>query len=401
MTSIASAPDRPTRRFSQRRDHILDVASRHINQFGVRGMTLTRIARDLGIDTSSLTYYFRKREDLVVACLERSLAWQQGAAASAAAAADARGAVRSFLHAHFDVHRRVQPAGAPQLAYLGDMRSVSQERRSELVAHYVDCFRLIRQSLLSGGADRARAHIAAGVVMACAHWLSVWIGDYGEFDFDRVEARLFDALEHGLGGRHRWPAATLPRPPETVADAMLSRFLHAATDLINRDGYHGASVEKIAAELGVSTGSFYHHLGTKDELVLACFERHFTQIERTYAAAADQAPADGSRLPLIAAGLLQLQLGQGSQLMHASALRTLPPDLRANIVWRTGQTTRHLAGILSDDAARGHARAADPAIASQYFVSVINAAAGLRLWRPRGAVAVAPTLLAMLEYGIF
>lgn len=402
MTASAPAQPKPTNRFSRRRADILDVASDHINRFGVRGMTLTRIAQDLGIDTSSLTYYFRKREDLAVSCLERTLAWQHEAATAASRTGDARGAVRSFLHAHFDVHRSVRPAGAPQLTYLGDIRSISVERRAALLDHYAESFRLIRQCFVDDRADRERAHIATSVVMGCAHWLSVWINDYGEGDFDRIEARLFELLDRGLARRQGWGLpGTITLFPEAAAGDALARFLQAATELINRDGYHGASVEKIAAELGVSTGSFYHHLDNKDELVLACFDRHFAQIERSHAAADALSSAHAKRLALIAATLLELQLGKATPLMRASAYQALPPDLRATVIRRTGQANRHIAGIIADGAAAGDLQAVDPAVASQFFTSVINAASGLRSWRSQQPVDVRAALLGMLERGVF
>ena len=55
-------------------------------------------------------------------------------------------------------------------------------------------------------------------------------------------------------------------------------FLLAATRLINELGYRGASVQRIAAELNVTKGSFYHHLDAKDDLVIACYRRSFDTI---------------------------------------------------------------------------------------------------------------------------
>ena len=55
-------------------------------------------------------------------------------------------------------------------------------------------------------------------------------------------------------------------------------FLLAATRLINQLGYRGASVQRIASELNVTKGSFYHHLDAKDDLVAACYRRSFDTI---------------------------------------------------------------------------------------------------------------------------
>ena len=55
----------------------------------------------------------------------------------------------------------------------------------------------------------------------------------------------------------------------------------AATRLINELGYRGASVQRIASELNVTKGSFYHHLDAKDDLVIECYKRSFDTIIET------------------------------------------------------------------------------------------------------------------------
>jgi AcrR family transcriptional regulator len=67
-------------------------------------------------------------------------------------------------------------------------------------------------------------------------------------------------------------------------------YLRAATRLVNEHGYHGASVDRIAAELQLTKGSFYHHHETKEELIAACFERTFAVVRAAQSAALD-APA--------------------------------------------------------------------------------------------------------------
>ena len=62
-----------TRRFADKREAILDGAARLFNERGVRGGLLSDVAQQVGLATNSLTYYYRKKEDLVVACLMRSI----------------------------------------------------------------------------------------------------------------------------------------------------------------------------------------------------------------------------------------------------------------------------------------------------------------------------------------
>src|SRR3546814_19886283 len=57
-----------------------------------------------------------------------------------------------------------------------------------------------------------------------------------------------------------------------------SQFLRTATRLMNEVGYRGTSIDRIAAELNLTKGSFYHHLPTKDELILQCFRNSYQRL---------------------------------------------------------------------------------------------------------------------------
>ena len=87
-------------------------------------MTLTAVARSLGLDTSSVTYYFKRKDQLAAACIDRTLQWQADAARRAASEPNPRSRVRAFLHEHIALHRMQRDPGKPQMALLSDMRSL-------------------------------------------------------------------------------------------------------------------------------------------------------------------------------------------------------------------------------------------------------------------------------------
>ena len=64
----ASAP-RATLRFAEKRELILDGAARLFNKRGIKAGTLAEVAASVDLATNSLTYYYRKKENLVCACL--------------------------------------------------------------------------------------------------------------------------------------------------------------------------------------------------------------------------------------------------------------------------------------------------------------------------------------------
>lgn len=53
-----------------------------------------------------------------------------------------------------------------------------------------------------------------------------------------------------------------------------SRLLAAAPQVVAREGYEGASIDKITDAAGYSKGAFYSNFGSKDEFFLELLERH-------------------------------------------------------------------------------------------------------------------------------
>lgn len=61
--------------------------------------------------------------------------------------------------------------------------------------------------------------------------------------------------------------ARLPRPVRE------QQMLDAATEIFGRYGYHGASMDQIASEVGISKPMLYAYFDSKDGLYSACIER--------------------------------------------------------------------------------------------------------------------------------
>ncbi len=351
-------------------------------------MTLTAVAKALGLDTSSVTYYFKRKEHLAAACFERTLNWWHDAVATAARQPDAPAKVRHLIASQFELYRCRREPGAGELAVLADISALEAPVREPLEAAYAETFAILRAFFkpAEGGTGGSRSIIAAMHLSASLHWLPAWIDRYQLRDYPRVEARLFDILAHGLAwDRRNWNVAPVPAN-DAQAETGQTRFLAAATRLINRHGYVGASVERIAAELGVSTGSFYHHVENKDDLVLACFQRSFAAIEAAQAHGDAAGDNEGERLAIAATFLVGLQFGADSPLLRMSAYQALPLDLRRDMLAQAGQVTRHVAGTIADGIADGSLRPVDPLIASQTVMAAISAASDLSPWagsRPR------------------
>src|SRR5215469_4015424 len=61
-------------------------------------------------------------------------------------------------------------------------------------------------------------------------------------------------------------------------DDTREKLFEAAARVFEEAGIGGASIEAIAAAAGFSRGAFYSNFASKDELIIAMLEDHFTQI---------------------------------------------------------------------------------------------------------------------------
>ncbi len=386
---MATAPDpgtgRETRRFQEKKALVLDAASALINDKGATGMTLAAVAEAVGLNTASVTYYFKRRDDLAVACYHRALERIEEMVDAAASEADPRARVRRYLDLNIDLLRQVRAGEARPITVLSDIRTMEDPVRVGLSDRYRTIMRRVRGFF---GPDRdeaikqrnvARAH----VLLENVYWLPLWLARYSSHDFPRVLTRMMELFEYGLVP----DGAT--RPMGTILDvtarsdqsgASQQRFLQAATRLINERGYRGASVERIASELNVTKGSFYHHLEAKDDLVLACFRRSFETVTQ----AQRQADAVGGdhlhRLMTSFATLLDVQFSERGPLLRTTALQALPSEFREGVIDSSNRMARRFAGTIIDGISEGSIRAVDPLIASQMLMPAINSAYELRNW---------------------
>lgn len=379
----------PTK-FERKRAAILEAAGRLINDYGLGGTTLQEVAAAVGLNTTSVTYYFRRKEQLAVAVFAESLDRLRAMVDEASQQPDARQRVLSFIRLNVDRRARVLVGADLPLVSLSDIRSLDPEVRAPLDRQYTDLFRKVR--LLFGEANSpahkdlnvARAHVLLEIVF----WLPAWLTRYSIGDFDRVTRRLFAILSEGLA-----PPGTdwAPRVfgPEEVAAAMAEldpaaeSFLRAATVLINERGYRGASVERIADQLNVTKGSFYHHLDAKDDLVMECFRQSYKRVAFVQWLAHRDRQNEWHSLSGALATLLDIQFEAHWPLTRTTALQALPAELRTDVVRRSDRTALRFMGTLVDGSRDGTINPVDPLIASQLIVSSLNSAYDLHRWAAR------------------
>jgi AcrR family transcriptional regulator len=342
----------------------------------------------VGLATNSLTYYYRKKEELACACLLRSMAAVDALAAAAMAEGTVAGRVRAFIRAYLGMLADIATGRHPEMAVFNDVRALTPPHDAPVHAGYTDMFRSVRNLLrgadapvLARQALNARAHL----LLSIATWTRAWIFRYEPSDYERVGERIADVLNNGLArpGQH-WDTTPETEPvlealqgdPSDTREA----FLRAATRLVNEHGYRGASVDRISAELNLTKGSFYHHHETKDELVSACFDRTFDAMRAVQTAAAAGPGSGWQRLMLGCRALVRYQMSDHGPLLRVSAWSALPDDMRREKLRTMNRLGERFAGFIVDGMADGSVRVVDPSVAAQMVSGMVNAAAELERW---------------------
>lgn len=376
-----------TARYERKREAILDAAAALFNLHGLAGITLADVAQSVGLIMTSVTYYYRKKEDLAAACLMRSIATLDAMLdkVMTEAVGPAARLIR-LLELHFAHRADVAEGRVSDDVNFWDMRALTGPASEPPKAAFVTLFRRFRALLCDGqeaGLSRAEQNARAHLVLTAVIHSKAWVTRYEAADYPRAADRMADILIHGLAapGRDWAPTASLlAQPRRESGEVSRSSFLRAATELLNEYGYHGTSVDRISAKLNVTKGSFYHHNDTKDDLVAACFEQTFTAIRRAHVAGLAVDGDGWSRLCSITAALLRHQFSPDGPLLRLSALSATTENLRLGLIATVGRLSQKTAGLISDGMADRSIRPVDAAIAADLVTGMVNASVELAYW---------------------
>lgn len=116
-------------------------------------------------------------------------------------------------------------------------------------------------------------------------------------------------------------------------------ILQEAEALLIEKGYHETSIDEIAARVGISKGTVYLHFQSKDDLILALFERNQRQFKQ-----AIESHLDAGSDPRATLESLLTYLYGGIYGKQFQAMRTIffqSPELQARLTERRGKHGAH------------------------------------------------------------
>jgi AcrR family transcriptional regulator len=393
-------------RYDRKREQILQAATTVINERGVSGMTMRDVAQAVQLTPATLAYYFKGKEDLATAAFQRRLDSFEHILSEAAKPADPYQRVEVLISLELDRLAKVFQQKIPPLASLP---SANESLEFLQIRSRIDSLFARVEGLLGEPANEEERELTAArsyMLIGLLFYMPTWAGQYSIEEFPRVREKIMSLLQAGIAyADSRWaPQIFHVDDLDVAGEAEDARriFLPAATRLLNVSGYIGTSVDRIAEELNVTKGSFYHHLESKDELVLECIRSNY---KRVACALSKSRAAGGSHLQQVSsamATLLDLQFGQKWPLLRSTAFASLPPTLRHEVTVRYNRTALSFASSLIDGIQEGSVRPVDPLIASHVINSTLYSALGLEEWSSRLPKDRAIALYAStLMWGIF
>ena len=396
----------PSERYLQKRALILETASRKFNALGVRGATLEDIAREVGMNLTSIRHYFRRKDDLVAASFLHSIALHSERLERALQAGDREARVRALVHEYLELRREIREGRGPDVMIFGDMRSLTDEHAEQVWPRYVALFNIVRQVVAAPGemaSNRARVNARAYFLISQLFRSVFWLPAYPVESFSWVETKFIDILLNGLAGQG--VSLEAPHDPglgEAPQASSWESFLLAATTLINEQGYRGASVDAIARKLNRTKGSFYHHMEGKGDLLAACFNRSLGLLKEAQGNALASETLGLHQAYAATTILLRRQQTPSGPLLRSSALMSVESAERDEMMRAMSQVVTRFSGMVTDAIIDGSGRPCDARIAGEMIMVTVNAASGVRGW-VKGATAdnVVDLFARPMFYGLF
>jgi AcrR family transcriptional regulator len=381
------APPRVDR--DARRDALLEAAATEFNARGVSRASVSRIAKAKGLTRAAVYYYVRDRDDLVFQAYRRSC---EVAAANLAAAIAGGGDAMTMLTAYI---RAALDPNRPPTAVLSELDYLQGPAREAIARAHGDNVETLRGVIRSGvGSGVIRPcddEIIAQTLVGLVAWVPVSV-DWVEGTASSYRARTVEALVDLItNGQAVQPgldfaspisiSAFFPAPPNpfdrpAVAEAKIEHLLMTASQIFNRRGVDGASLEDVVRALGATTGALYHYLDNKMELVVRCHERATDLYERI-AETADRLGRDGLEKASISLHLLVQAHASGlSPMIHMAGNEALPAPARTSLRRRNRALQQRNQGF-------GELGQKDGSLRPMDFAAVSQLGAGAFEWLPK------------------
>jgi AcrR family transcriptional regulator len=356
-----------------RHEQVLDEAARQLNQKGVLLTSLAEIAAKLGVTRGAMYHYVADREDLVFQCYRRAAE----IIARHLREAERSGGNSAQVLANF-IDRMLDPA-EPEIAARAEIAMMNQAQRDTIQGLYDGLAARLAHLLETGhrqGVLRAcDIEVNARVILSLVTWAPLakpWASTSESMTTDRLRAAVMATVLEGLSTRPEPPdyrpldlSALTPQAVSAfdrdgATAAKREALLRVASRSFNRKGIDATSLEEIAAQLGTTKRTFHHHIGSKQDVVSACYERAFRIFlfikDRMLEYSGSRIEALASSMDALARAYPNEELNPLSPLVGHGALS---PEGQARFVLRSDELAKAYHELMRQGAQEGSMKEAD------------------------------------------
>jgi AcrR family transcriptional regulator len=379
-----SASGRETKRAA-----LLDEAAQELNARGISGASIARIAKRVGLTRAAVYYYFKDRDELAAECYRRTC---RSMAEDMAAALRVKG---NGLEKVLDFLRRALDSARAPCAALSELDYFAGRTRDAIAAAHSANVSALRGLICAGISDGSIRpcddEIVAQTLIGTITWIPLSVG-WVEGTDEGFRARTVDAFADLIvNGQARDPfyafvppvaiESFFPSPTDVfdrraLADAKIERLLMIASQLFNRHGIDGTSLDDIARGLGATKGTLYHYLEHKMDLVVRCYKRATMLFDR-FAEASEKVGRTGLERGLIGLYLnVQAHASGLSPLIQLAGPSALPAAARRELRRRSRGLQRRFESFGKQGLADGSLRPMD-------YDAVAQLGAGAFEWLPK------------------
>ncbi|MGA9192955.1 MAG: TetR/AcrR family transcriptional regulator [Anaerolineales bacterium] len=150
-------------------------------------------------------------------------------------------------------------------------------------------------------------------------------------------------------------------------------ILQAAAQIFRQKGYNAASMQDIADAVGLQKSSLYHHVNSKQEILLALLDHALDLlISDIHDVLSSTEPADEKLHAAMRAYIGRLTAEADLAAVLLLEYRSLEPDLRAKHIRRRDKLESAWRGIIIEGMEAGLFRPVDPAVAGFALLGVQN-----------------------------
>jgi AcrR family transcriptional regulator len=193
------------------------------------------------------------------------------------------------------------------------------------------------------------------------------------------------------------PKSPFRSPGDREKERAMKRdaLLHAAVQIFNERGFHAASLDDVAASLGVTKPVVYHYLGNKDQVLFECVRMGLDQL-RDAAVQMRQSPGTGlDRLKGFLKRYAEIILGDFGTCVIRTGDELLSAESRKRFRSLKADIDRALRQLIEEAVADGSIAAVDVRLTAFTLAGALNWSA--RWYRSDGPSSPSELAAAMVE----